>query len=113
MPLIKTGLTQGLIEQLKQITLKTPFVKLHIHDWHYFNFVRDPVRLEFHDSYHQFRVCKKCGKVQEADTHLLGVNPPRYLFQWQNSKITKPHYEKRNGVWVINIDKSRNIYESV
>ena len=33
-----------------------------------------------------FRVCKRCGKHQNQDKHLLGVNPVEYSIIWEDIK---------------------------
>ncbi len=44
------------------------------------------------------RTCQRCGKMQEQDTHCLGLNPPEYIKSWHNiepPKFEKPKRDKR------------------
>lgn len=66
------------------------FCKLGIHRWVVF----EELHLEtpftwgmmFTPIIQGFRVCKWCGKHQEQDKHLLGVNPVEYHITWRDFK---------------------------
>ena len=32
------------------------------------------------------RTCICCGKEQQREKHCLGLNPPKYIYEWRNLK---------------------------
>lgn len=63
--------------------------KIGIHKWKYTKAIYESdlaERLAL-PSVIGFRVCSRCGKEQEEDIHLLGVNPPDYVIIYRNKSL--------------------------
>lgn len=73
----------------------------YLHDYEYCNLVTNPERWDYGENYHEFRVCKKCGKVQAFKPHCLGFNPPEYTYSWHDRKNKKAHFHILNGTLCI------------
>jgi hypothetical protein len=63
--------------------------KIGIHKWKYTKAVYESALAERLGlpSIFGFRVCSHCGKEQEEDIHLLGVNPPEYVITYRNKPL--------------------------
>lgn len=62
--------------------------KLGIHDW---KITREEAGVtDILVEIEMQRTCQRCGKMQERDTHCLGLNPPEYIRMWKNIEPPKP-----------------------
>lgn len=64
------------------------FCKVGIHDWVYTHSV-----VEYQDGeskvreFDSYRECSDCGKKQKQESHLLGLNPEKYIDDFIESEI--------------------------
>lgn len=81
---------------------------LHVHDWTYYNKRIPQNMFEAEGIYHEYRMCLKCGELQEVDIHCFGLNPPEYIKEW-NKVEGKPRFKLLNDKTTVEIIRVENV----